>query len=129
MPSDAIERKTSYLLALCDQDDDGVLDADDFAIWVERLAAIRGWEQGSEGYADLEATFLGSYDAAQAARGGEEGRVGVADGPGAVDEDRRTDVAGDGGQRHPVAGESVFSLGIRCGHVRSHVIMRPFRAL
>jgi hypothetical protein len=62
-----------------------------------------------------------------------EGRVdaGVraADGRRAVDEDRRTDFLGDGSKRHPVAGEAVFSWGIRCVHARSHVIMRRFRVL
>jgi hypothetical protein len=58
-----------------------------------------------------------------------DSRIRVANRLRAVDEHRRTDIVRDGSQRHPVAGETVFSLGIRCGHVRSHVIMRPFRVL
>jgi Ca2+-binding EF-hand superfamily protein len=79
VPDDVISQKVAYLLNLCDQDGDGVLETSDFETWVARLAAIRGWEAGSAEYAGLEDVFLEAYKAVQAAHGGDNGVVDVAD--------------------------------------------------
>src|SRR5205085_10437500 len=62
MANDLIDRKVHHVVALCDQNDDGVLEVADFETWVGRMAAIRGWEPGSEGHAGLGRLYV---DAAQ----------------------------------------------------------------
>ncbi|MEA2828811.1 MAG: hypothetical protein QOG43_3250 [Actinomycetota bacterium] len=78
MPSDVIDRKVTYLLELCDQNGDGLLEVSDFEMWIERMAAIRGWERGSADYAGLEALFLDAYKGMQAAYANPDGRIEIA---------------------------------------------------
>ena len=75
MASDVIDRKVTYLLGLCDQNGDGLLEVSDFETWVARMAAIRGWAPGSEDYAGLEGLFLDAYRGMAAAFAGPDGRV------------------------------------------------------
>jgi hypothetical protein len=76
MDGDFIHHKVTYLLRLCDQDHDDVLEASDFETWVDRLAALRGWEPGSAGYAALELLFVhGAFGDMVGAAGRADGRM------------------------------------------------------
>ena len=48
------DEKMAHILALLDQNKDGWLGVDDAEAWVDRLAAIRQWSPGSDGYVRLE---------------------------------------------------------------------------
>lgn len=59
MATDVMDRKISHVVALCDLNGDGVVEVADFDLWVQRLAAIRGWAPGTDDHAELEALYLG----------------------------------------------------------------------
>lgn len=55
---DPIQRRVAYLMRMCDLNRDDVLEASDFEEWVDRLAALRGWEPGTAGYTGLYTLFV-----------------------------------------------------------------------
>ena len=65
-------------MGLTDQNGDGFLEQADFETWIGRMAAIRGWEKGTEGYAQLEGLFLEAFKGMAAAFGGDDGRMETA---------------------------------------------------
>jgi hypothetical protein len=77
MPSDLIDRKLTHVVGLCDQNGDGVLEVADFETWVGRMAAIRGWEPGSDGHAGLDRLYLDTIRTLHEVYG-DNGRVTVA---------------------------------------------------
>lgn len=75
---DAIDRRVTYLLRLCDRNDDDILDARDFEEWVDRLGALRGWEPGCDGYQVLTELFVvRSWGGLHAAVGREDGTIAL----------------------------------------------------
>ncbi len=78
MASDLIDRKVTHVVALCDQNGDGVLEVADFETWVGRMAAIRGWDPDSDGHARLDRLYLDTVRTVHEAYGDEDGRVTVA---------------------------------------------------
>jgi Ca2+-binding EF-hand superfamily protein len=70
MPSDVIEQKVTHLLRLCDRNGDGTVELADYEQWIGRLAAIRAWEPGSDGYTRLEGIFIATVGDMLAAYGG-----------------------------------------------------------
>ena len=77
---DAIDRRLTYLLRLCDRDHDDVLDAHDVEEWVDRAAALRGWEPDCEGHRALTALFVDQlYGRMHATRGRRDGRMTLPD--------------------------------------------------
>jgi len=72
---DLIQRRVAYLLRLCDHDGDDVLEVSDFEEWVDRLAALRGWEPGTDGYTALHTLYVEeAFRGFAAAAGREDGR-------------------------------------------------------
>jgi Ca2+-binding EF-hand superfamily protein len=68
----------AYLLRLCDHDGDDVLEASDFEEWVDRLAALRGWEPGTEGYTALYRLYVEeAFGGVAAESGRDDGRVAL----------------------------------------------------
>lgn len=77
MTSGVIDRKITYLLGLVDTNGDGFIDRSDYRLWIDRIADIRGLQQGSDAYRTVEALFLESYEAIYSACSDEDGRIPV----------------------------------------------------
>src|SRR3954464_7466970 len=77
MPGTVVQQRITHVASLCDLNHDGVLERADFEIWVDRMAAIRGWEAGSDDYERLSGLFLGSYLAGAGAVGAPDGEMPV----------------------------------------------------
>jgi hypothetical protein len=75
--SDVVVRKVTYLVGLCDQNGDGFLEMEDFEMWIDRLAAIRSWAPGTEGYQRLEKVFLEAAQGLLTASGDDNGRAPI----------------------------------------------------
>lgn len=78
MTADTIQRKVHKLMRLCDLNGDGYLERSDAEIWIDRLAAIRGWDKGSPGYERLDSVFGASFERLSDVGSDKTGRVEVA---------------------------------------------------
>ena len=75
MASEFQQRKIAGVFHAMDADSNGLLEETDFEAVVERWAAIRGWEEGSDGYDRMRSIMLGWWAALAMSDQDGDGRV------------------------------------------------------